>query len=160
MTSDLTAVLPAQPAGMPFLQPMSMLRRRARPVLLALALALVTVLLITTLWPPTYLSTGTILIEQQEVPTDLVRSTISSYADQRIQVISQRVMTTANLLQIIQKYDLYPAERRKKGRESIIQMMREDIQFPRDQCGRDRSAPGSPGAGNHSVLAGLPEPFT
>ena len=58
--------------------------------------------------PPTFRSTGTILIEQQEVPTDLVRSTVTSYADQRVQVISQRVMTTQNLLDIMRRHDLYP----------------------------------------------------
>ncbi len=115
--------------GQSLMQPMAVLRRRRTPVLIVLAMAVVTCVLIATLWPATYVSTGTILIEQQEVPTDLVRSTISSYADQRIQVISQRVMTTSNLLQIIQQYDLYPQERKKKGRESIIQMMRSDVKF-------------------------------
>ena len=60
------------------------------------------------LLPSVYRSTATILIEQQEMPADLVRSTISSYADQRIQVISQQVMTRANLMRIVEKYNLYP----------------------------------------------------
>jgi uncharacterized protein involved in exopolysaccharide biosynthesis len=29
-------------------------------------------------WPPTYRSTGTILIEQQEIPEEFVRSAISA----------------------------------------------------------------------------------
>jgi len=32
---------------------------------------------------------------------------VTSFADQRVRVISQRVMTTANLLGIIERYDLY-----------------------------------------------------
>ena len=80
-------------------------------------------------WPATYVSTGTILIEQQEVPVDLVRSTISSFADQRIQMISQRVMTSENLLAIVQKYDLYAKERKRRGREYILGLIREDIKF-------------------------------
>lgn len=83
----------------------------------------------TVLWPPTYRSTGTILIEQQELPSDLVRSTISSYADERIQVISQRVMTTDNLLRIIQRYDLYPKLRERKPREELLERMHKDIRF-------------------------------
>jgi len=78
-------------------------------------------------WPPTYRSTGTILIEQQEIPEDFVRSAVSSYADQRVQVISQRVMTSTNLLEIISKYNLYADERRTKTREAIVANMREDI---------------------------------
>jgi uncharacterized protein involved in exopolysaccharide biosynthesis len=81
------------------------------------------------LWPSTYRSTGTILIEQQELPADLVQSTITSYADQRIQVISQRVMTTDNLLRIIDHYDLYPKLRKNEPREVLLAKMRKDISF-------------------------------
>jgi len=89
------------------------------------------------LWPATYRSSGTILIEQQEVPVELVRSATISYAEQRVQVISQRVMTSANLFEVIEKYDLYRkkgwAERWRKSlglsasRESILEEMRDDI---------------------------------
>src|ERR1700722_11555495 len=60
------------------------------------------------LLPPTYQSQATILIEQQEIPQELVRSAITSFADQRIQVISQRVMTTQNLMWLIERYNLNP----------------------------------------------------
>jgi succinoglycan biosynthesis transport protein ExoP len=83
--------------------------------------------LVAVLLPPTYRSTATILIEQQEIPQDLVRSAISSFADQRIQVISQRVMTTQNLLALINRYDLYPDIRLTKPREVLMQRMRDDI---------------------------------
>jgi uncharacterized protein involved in exopolysaccharide biosynthesis len=79
------------------------------------------------LWPPTYQSAGTILIEQQEIPQELVRSAVSSFADQRVQVISQRVMTTQNLLSLIDRYDLYPNIRQNSPREVLLQRMRDDI---------------------------------
>jgi len=105
------------------------LRRRQVPMMIAFVAILLTALCSAWLWPATYQSTGTILIEQQEVPSELVRSTISSYADQRIQVIQQQVMTTENLMKIILKYDLYAGERRYKTREAIIKRMSEDVQF-------------------------------
>jgi uncharacterized protein involved in exopolysaccharide biosynthesis len=98
-------------------------------MLIVLVLVLVASMTAGLLWPPTYVSTGTILIEQQEVPVDLVRSTISSFADQRIQMISQRVMTSDNLLGIVQKYDLYAKERKRRGREYILGLVRKDIEF-------------------------------
>jgi uncharacterized protein involved in exopolysaccharide biosynthesis len=79
--------------------------------------------------PAVFKSTATILIEQQDIPQDMVRTTITTFADQRIQVISQRVMTTKNLFEIIDKYGLYVDERKKKTREEVIQMMRGDIEF-------------------------------
>jgi uncharacterized protein involved in exopolysaccharide biosynthesis len=105
------------------------LRRRSPVMLIAFAATLLVAVTTAFLLPPTYVSTGTILIEQQEVPADLVRTTISSYADQRIQVISQRVMTTENLLRIVKDYDLYAKERKRKGRETIIEKLRRDISF-------------------------------
>ena len=68
-------------------------------------------------------------LEQQEVPTELVRSTISSYADQRIQVIQQQVMTTENLLRIVQKYDLYADKRKFESREKVLKRMSGDVLF-------------------------------
>jgi polysaccharide biosynthesis transport protein len=102
-------------------------RRRLRPMLIAALTTLTLAALAAFFWPPTYRSTGTILIEQQEIPEDFVRSAVSSYADQRVQVISQRVMTSTNLLEIINKYNLYADERHTKTREVILANMREDI---------------------------------
>lgn len=79
--------------------------------------------------PPVYRSTATILIEQQEIPADLVRSTVTSYADQRIQVISQRVMTRSNLVDIIHKYGLYPDEQANEPMELIVEKMRGDVKL-------------------------------
>jgi succinoglycan biosynthesis transport protein ExoP len=78
-------------------------------------------------WPPTYRTGATILIEQQEIPQELVRSAITSFADQRVQVISQRVMTTQNLMSLIERYNLYPDLRESKPREVLLQRMRNDI---------------------------------
>ena len=101
-------------------------RRRTTMLVTAAAVFAASVLL-AVLLPPTYRSTATILIEQQEIPQDLVRSAISSFADQRVQVISQRVMTTQNLITLIDRYHLYPDIRLTKPREVLIQRMREDI---------------------------------
>lgn len=106
------------------------LRRRWKWMAIVSAAVLLASLCAAMLWPATYQASGTILIEQQEVPSDLVRSTISSYADQRIQVIKQRVMTTENLLRIIEKYDLYAKQRISTPRETVIGQMRDrDISF-------------------------------
>ena len=76
-------------------------KRRSKLVIVSFALIFVGFFLLAFLWPATYTSNGVILIEQQELPQELVRSTITSYADQRIQSLSQRVMTTENLNKLI-----------------------------------------------------------
>jgi uncharacterized protein involved in exopolysaccharide biosynthesis len=101
--------------------------RRRKPMLVTAVLLLAIAAIVAVALPPVYRSTATILIEEQEIPTDLVRSTISSYADQRIQVISQQVMTRSNLLQIVDKYDLYASERKHETSEEILLRLRKDI---------------------------------
>lgn len=66
------------------------------------------------LWPPTYRAEGKILVESQQVPTDLVRPTVTGTASERIQVIEQRVTNRENLIGVVNKFDLY-AEKRKSG---------------------------------------------
>lgn len=105
------------------------LRRQCWPALATAATVFVLALIVAELWPPTFRLTGTILIEQQELPSDLVQSLITSYADQRIQVISQRVMTTDNLLRIVQRYGLYPELKKNQPREVLLAKMRKDIQM-------------------------------
>src|SRR5262252_9128578 len=86
-------------------------RRRKAALYTFLGGALATVL-VALLLPAYYQATGVILIEQQAVPQELVHSVISSYADERVQTINQRVMTTQNLLDIIKRHNLYPERRR------------------------------------------------
>jgi succinoglycan biosynthesis transport protein ExoP len=102
--------------------------RRRRTSILSITAVFFAISIIAALaWPPVYRSIATILIEEQEVPSDLIRSTITSYATQRIQTINQRVMTRANLMQIIDKYDLYRSNRRTETIDEILERMRKDV---------------------------------
>lgn len=62
--------------------------------------------------PESFKSEGLILIESQEIPQDLIRTTVTSYADQRIEVIKQRLLTTNRIMQIVEKHNLYPEQRK------------------------------------------------
>ena len=68
-------------------------------------------LAIAALWPATYLSEGKILVQSQQIPTELVRPTVTNAAQERIQVIEQRMMTRENLLAIVDKFQLFPTKR-------------------------------------------------
>ncbi len=112
--------------GNTFADALAAIRRRRWPAIAVAIVILAVALTAAALWPATYRSAGTILIEQQELPADLVQSTVTSFADQRIQVIGQRVMTTDNLLRIIDHYNLYP-KLRNKPREVLLARTRQDI---------------------------------
>jgi polysaccharide chain length determinant protein (PEP-CTERM system associated) len=77
--------------------------------------------------PPVYESTGTILVESQQISPELVASNNTSFADERIEVIRQRVMTRENLLQIIDKYHLFADGSRPLSESDKIDLMRNSI---------------------------------
>ncbi len=105
------------------------LRRRRKGIILISLILLVSTVVVTFLIPPVYRSSATILIEEQEIPKDLIRSTITAYAWQRIQTISQRVQTRSNLLHLIHKFGLYPNKRRRDTSEELVKQMRRDIRL-------------------------------
>ncbi|MDH5570227.1 MAG: Wzz/FepE/Etk N-terminal domain-containing protein [Gammaproteobacteria bacterium] len=106
---------------------LAILSRRKVLMIVTMMLVFAVGLVVAIAWPPTYKSSATILIKEQEIPSELVQSTVTSYAAQRIQTISQRVMTRSNLMQIIEKYNLYVKDRKKYTTEEVLEVMRSDI---------------------------------
>ncbi|MFK7794684.1 MAG: lipopolysaccharide biosynthesis protein [Gammaproteobacteria bacterium] len=103
------------------------IKRRKTAVIVTVSILIVVSALLAFLLPAKYQSAGTILIEQQEIPQDFVRSTITTFADQRLQVIEQRVMTSTNLFKIIDKFDLYQDLLEKQPREVVLGEIRDAI---------------------------------
>jgi uncharacterized protein involved in exopolysaccharide biosynthesis len=106
---------------------LAVLRRRRTQFVVVAASLFVIVWAVAWWLPSVFRSTATILIEQQEIPQDLVGSTISSFADQRIQVISQQAMSRASLKQIIEKYGLYGSDKTGKATNGMVNRLRRDI---------------------------------
>ncbi|MCF6252192.1 MAG: lipopolysaccharide biosynthesis protein [Methylococcaceae bacterium] len=105
------------------------LKRQKKQIIITSVIIFFIAVLVAIKLPAMYKSTATILIEQQEIPQELVRSTVTSYADQRIQVISQRVMSTENLKAVIEKFNLYVEDRKNLTSADVLDAMREDIEL-------------------------------
>jgi len=117
------------PAQASFKDYLDIVRRRRWSLVLPALIVSLTAVAIALFLPPTYQSSATILIEDQEIPQDFVMATVTSFAETRIQTINQRIMSTTRLLDIIKQFDLYAKERSKRTTEEIIKQMREDIQL-------------------------------
>src|SRR5215467_2777195 len=104
-----------------------MLRRRRRSICVASGTIFAIGLGVALLWPPSYRSMATILIEEQEIPSDIVRSAITSYADQRIETIKQQIMTRSTLWKIVEQYGLYQSLRSKSPTEEVLERFTKDI---------------------------------
>ena len=105
------------------------LKRRKWSIILPALICFAIAVAVAFMLPPIFRSTGTILIEEQEIPREYVMSTVTSYAEQRIQSISQRIMSSTKLLEIINRFNLYADLRKKWTIEEVIEKMRKDIKF-------------------------------
>ena len=106
---------------------LAILSRRKVAIILTAFIIFLIGLVVALVWPPTYRSSATILIKEQEIPTELVRSTVTSFASKQIKTISQRVMTRPNLMEIVEKYNLYKEDKKRKTADEILNKMRDDI---------------------------------
>lgn len=88
--------------------------------------AIIAVVVVYTI-PQRYESLGTVLVESQQIPVELVQSTVTSDPNQRITIIQQRVMTRSNLVKIIDKYDVFKEDRKRLSVSSLIEQMQKLI---------------------------------
>ena len=125
----LQANLAFEKSGKSLREVLGIAQRRKALLLGVLVMLLALSTAVALLLPAVYRSSATILIKEQEIPQELVRSTVTSYADERIQVISQQVMTRATLLDLVDKYGLYGKARQRETSEDILERMRRDIKL-------------------------------
>jgi len=106
------------------------LRRRKGMILLPALGVFVLSAMIAFAIPKTYKSTTTILIEEQGIPREYVTANITSFADQRLQTINQRIMSTTKLLDLITRFNLYTDLKAVGTMDEIVDRMRKkDIVF-------------------------------
>ena len=79
--------------------------------------------------PSVYSSMATILIEEQEIPANYVQTTVTGFAEQRLQSIYQRIISTSRLLEIIKELNLYPKLQNEMNPDEIAAKMRKDIKL-------------------------------
>lgn len=105
------------------------IRRRIWLMLAIFAAVTIVALALAILLPPVYQSSGTILIESQQISTKIVESSVTGFATERVEVIKQRVMTHENLLRIINKYNLFPTRNKSRANSELIADLRKRIKI-------------------------------
>jgi succinoglycan biosynthesis transport protein ExoP len=76
---------------------------------------------------PVYRSGTLILVEQPAVPPQYVIPNIASNLQDRLQSITQQILSRTRLLHIIQAHNLYANERRRMTTDDLVEHMRNDI---------------------------------
>jgi uncharacterized protein involved in exopolysaccharide biosynthesis len=102
-------------------------KRRKPRILIGGASIFLLVILVVAIWPSIYESSATILIEAQNIPQEMVKTTVTGFVEERLQAITQIVISRQNLQGVIDKLGLYPELRDAYTAEEIIKKMRDDI---------------------------------
>ncbi len=104
-------------------------RRRKKVFIFVFSFVLAIFIGIAFILPPIYRSQTTILVEGQQIPKDYIKSTVTSYVQQRLQVINKQIMSRARLLEIVNQFNLYPEMKDRYTTEEILSKMRDDIKL-------------------------------
>jgi succinoglycan biosynthesis transport protein ExoP len=110
-------------------QYLTILKNRKKYFIIPALVVLVVAILVARLLPAIYESSSTILIEEQQIPQEFVRSTVTGFADQRIQSLTQQILSRVKLWEIIQQFNLYDDMRKKYTREEVLESMRDNIKI-------------------------------
>jgi len=106
-----------------------LIKRRALYFIIPFVLVLSAGLALAALLPAAYVSEGKILVQSQQIPTELVRPTVTNAAQERIQVIEQRTMTRENLLAIIDKFQLFQEKRALLSATQLVELMKKNTKI-------------------------------
>ena len=99
------------------------LARRWRLIAGVTLLGTLLALLVAWVLPPVYTSTAKILVETQQIPDELARSTVTASATERLQRIEQRLMARENLLEVVHRLGLF-ADRPGMSPTAMVEAIR------------------------------------
>jgi polysaccharide chain length determinant protein (PEP-CTERM system associated) len=102
----------------------AILRHRIWWLLLPFALLSAGTAIVARLMPDLYRSETLVLVVPQRVPESYVRATVTTRIEDRLQSISQQILSRTRLERIIQEFNLYPSERRTGIMEDVVQRMK------------------------------------
>lgn len=108
---------------------LGIIKRRRLYFALPLFLGWMVVWIVSWLLPATYRSGTLILVEQPSVPSQYVVPNIAGNIQDRMQTMSQQILSRTRLLHIIETLDLYPNERQRMTPDDVVERMRKDIEI-------------------------------
>lgn len=103
------------------------LRRRIWYIVIPFLVILIGTVSYAMLAPRLYKASTLVLVTPQKVPTEFVQPTVTSRIEERLQSISQEVLSRTRLEQVITEFRLYQKESSKLSREEVVELMQKDI---------------------------------
>src|SRR5882762_3027729 len=77
--------------------------------------------------PKKYTSSTLVLVEQPTVPTDVIKPVITNDLNQRMASMKAQILSRSRLEPIINKFDLYPVERKTTHMEDLVEKLKSAV---------------------------------
>ena len=122
--------------GLNLQQLIGMIRRRHLHFLIALLVGWLAVWTASWLLPSRYRSATLILVEQPSMPKDYVTPNVADDLQERLQSITQQILSRTHLLHIIDQFNLYGRGHNQLTPDERVELMRKDIEI---ELVRDRN---------------------
>jgi succinoglycan biosynthesis transport protein ExoP len=106
---------------------LSIVRRRHLYFLIPLLIGWAIVWGVSWVLPPRYRSGTLILVEQPTMPKDYVTPNVNEDLQERLQSITQQILSRTRLLHIVEQLNLYPSNHAQQPQDSLVDRMRKDI---------------------------------
>lgn len=106
---------------------LGIVRRRHLLFLIPLFIGWVIVWSASWILPPRYQSGTLILVEQPTMPKDYVTPNVNDDLQERMQSITQQILSRTRLLHIIEQYNLYALPHSSRSPDDKVERMRKDI---------------------------------
>jgi len=87
--------------------------------------------------PETYSTSARLLVEEPQIPDRMVTSTVQTEADEQLDIIQQKLLTRANLIDIANRFNVFP-DLRQMEPDEVVDAMRNATSLKRSG-GRDRA---------------------
>ena len=106
-----------------------MLARNGWQILIGACSCLLFLTLIIAKLPSEYEATTTILVDPQQVPEKYVSAAVNSDPNERMNTLTQQILSRTRLQNIMEKFKLYSEAKGKVSEEELVQVMRDHIRI-------------------------------
>jgi polysaccharide biosynthesis transport protein len=134
----LPTAQPQAPEGFNVQHYLGIVRRRHMHFLIPMFIGWLAVWGASWVLPARYKSGTLILVEQPTMPRDLVASNLSDNLQERLQSITQQILSRSRLLQIANELNLYQNEHGQPSPDEVVERMRKQIEIELVRGGDNR----------------------
>jgi len=115
-----------------FKHSLDVIRRRKYYFIIPAVIVIFISIAVSVILPSIYRATATIIIEEQEILGNIISTTVPGYLEERLQAVTERVLSDDNLLDVVERFALYTDLKDENTTQEFVSKMRKSIEVERN----------------------------